>query len=77
LGELGRGAGASIVSYITQALPAFVLALICGYVAIAFASSPPDVSKWGVSRELWPKIYNAFVLQGVALLLAAYAGMRA
>jgi hypothetical protein len=54
------------VSYITQALPAFVLALICGYVAIAFASSPPDVSKWGVSRELWPKIYNAFVLQGVA-----------
>lgn len=66
-----------MIAIVTEAMPAFLLALFCGYLALAFAHAPPVVSRWGVSRELWPKLYNAIVLQAIALLLAAYAGISA
>lgn len=53
---------------------AIALALIAGAIALEFASAPPEVSRWGVRRELWPKIYNARALIMLELALAFYAG---
>jgi hypothetical protein len=60
----------------TEALPAFLLAIGAAAGALAFARASNDPPTWR-DRPIWPKGYNAVVLQGFALLLAAYAGIRA
>jgi hypothetical protein len=65
-----------VIDRLLDAVPSFLIALFCAYLALEYAQAPRITSTWGVSRELWPKIYNARVLQLVALALAAYAGMH-